>query len=263
MPKVLCALVAAVLFAVVSTSQGYAATIPAAIGQSSAYIFAEAVGDFGVPSSATYITKDGTATASASVGVGASHPFISVSALTENNNPARYAIYGEAWEEYYMEIIGPSGWVPLNMQYSLSSYSSGNGDAIVNLGISGPYSWGGLSFSSCHKANCPGLTSITSTEKLTVPTNVLFTIGWNARAVAGTSDDYFGGTAQSQGDVYFYFDPGFADARNYSLVFSPNIVNEPISSVPLPAALPLFGSAALGLVAFAKRREKANLATAA
>lgn len=36
-----------------------------------------------------------------------------------------------------------------------------------------------------------------------------------------------------------------------------------VSPVPLPAALPLFGSAALGLVAFAKRREKADLAAAA
>lgn len=59
----------------------------------------------------------------------------------------------------------------------------------------------------------------------------------------------------------FYYLPqvqGYEDIEGYT-----TYEVAAVPSVPLPAALPLFGSAALGLLAFAKRREKADLSAAA
>lgn len=59
----------------------------------------------------------------------------------------------------------------------------------------------------------------------------------------------------------FYYLPqvqGYEDIEGYT-----TYEVAAVPSVPLPATLPLFGSAALGLLAFAKWREKADLAAAA
>jgi hypothetical protein len=64
-------------------------------------------------------------------------------------------------------------------------------------------------------------------------------------------------------DPYFYIDPTFADAADYSLQVSRGIGNSP-SAVPLPAALPLFAFAVGGLGIFGRwRRRRGAMAGAA
>jgi hypothetical protein len=63
--------------------------------------------------------------------------------------------------------------------------------------------------------------------------------------------------AQSLADPLFQIDAGFlADNPGYSLEFSPGVENAELSSVPLPAALPLLGSAVLGLAGFGARKSR-------
>jgi hypothetical protein len=62
-------------------------------------------------------------------------------------------------------------------------------------------------------------------------------------------------------DPFFSIDPSNLDAQDYSLVFSPGVDNELVSSTPLPAALPLFaaGLGGLGLLGW-RRKRRASLA---
>jgi hypothetical protein len=92
-------------------------------------------------------------------------------------------------------------------------------------------------------------------DAFTVTSNVAYAVVLNASTH---------GTATATADPYIQIDSAFLAANpGYSLEFSQGINNVPVGVTPLPAALPLFGSAVVGLFGFAHRRKsRINQATA-
>lgn len=81
--------------------------------------------------------------------------------------------------------------------------------------------------------------------------NAFYRIDVYVSAIAGPS----AGTASAFIDPTLEIDPSFADAAKYHIVLSSGIGNS-VAATPLPASLPLFGTALLGLAAFGYRGKR-------
>jgi hypothetical protein len=86
---------------------------------------------------------------------------------------------------------------------------------------------------------------------LSVPVNTPIPVELTARAVSVLGTDL---TDEVLIDPSIQIDPSFLTGGEYSLAFSDGIGNSPISPTPLPASLPMFGVALIGLGALAWRR---------
>lgn len=190
--------------------------------------------------------------------------------------PVRSSALGDQFASssimYVFEVTGPqSVKVPINIigyLFAEAEATSGSTFADASFYISSPDNSLGRQAicAATDSLNCAGRTPAPLgrygfNEQVYIPANERRVAVLSAMAGAGDNHTTTTGRASAWADPYIQIDPSFLAANpGYSLEFSSGIDNVPISPVPLPAALPLFGSAALGLLAFAKRREKANLA---
>jgi hypothetical protein len=164
---------------------------------------------------------------------------------------------------YSFELVGPAGptLVPVDYRAGISASMQ---PAIIDNGIPTAFSDAFASFSLTgpnvdvnKSVGVQGTFNPHHTlgqflmldDKISIPVDTAITVGISARA-----DSYINGSDTAGTDPFFFIDPAFANASDYSLVFSDGVGDAPPSVVPLPASLPMFGIALLALGAFAWRR---------
>lgn len=167
----------------------------------------------------------------------------------------------EATIDYYFEAVGPTNTsVLFDIQAGGSASETGSGNAFAHLYLNGSSVIGepGTLTSACSAYEVNGCGSISSAFIL----NSVFS------AQSGTVQqieidvdgdvNQNGGTYMASVDPTITIDPGFLAANpGFTLEFSSNVTQNPISPIPLPDARPLIASGlgALGLVGRRKRRE--------
>ena len=107
----------------------------------------------------------------------------------------------------------------------------------------------------CGGSGLPTLTSRNFNDKIFLSSNTLYSVELFADADSTDTSGQGITLARALADPFIEIDTSFlADHPGLSLEFSDGIVNAPISAVPLPPALSMFGAALLALGAFAWRR---------
>jgi PEP-CTERM motif len=159
---------------------------------------------------------------------------------------------------YNLVVEGPGGNVPVIVTGSGSAGGSSAGDGSfgslnIVLNVEGP----GVSLlNSIPGGDQPG--SFTLNNSSSYQANQDYTITMIAEG--GVSPGYVGGTANffANVDPLFTIDPGFANANEYSLLFSAGVGNS-VSGVPEPStwAMMLLGFTGVGFIAY---RGKSKLA---
>jgi hypothetical protein len=248
----------------------HAATLAPVTGLSLVGTIDEGSASSSIPSSVSLNEGGGTASASVSA-----NPFPILHAATSSSNSPSYPsfdLYGiqaEAQEHYFMEVLGPANTnAPVNMQFSLVTLATGNSGANGSLSINqlsaGPPLFLAQACAASGSFGCSGIntSSITSVARLTLPTNQIFSVNMETNSGAETNlvgNRLLGGTSSASLDPFFFIDPSVGDAQDFSLAFSEGVGNEPVSAVPLPQALPMFGAALGALGAFGWRRCRRDL----
>lgn len=162
-----------------------------------------------------------------------------------------------AVDEYQFAVVGPTNTVvPVSFSGNLAANFSGGGGNEYAAATVQVYS---LPLSSTLFQDSAGAAPAVASSSheygtlLDVTANTPYTIALRATVSSGKGS----GTALS--DPVLAIDALFlAENPGYSLEFSPGIDNKSVSAVPLPAALPLFGSGVIALAGFAWRREKVS-----
>ena len=199
---------------------------------------------------ASYSQAGGTSSVTASFNLGPS-PSLFVTGTASGDANAQASIT----YLYFIELVGPSGTVPLTVNTTGSAI--GSADASVDLlntaTLNVPYQAltgaGTVSvFDNGYIVNpsTPG-TSFNRSDVVNITEGVVYEVGMNVRVVLDSSNPL--GTASV--DPFFQFPDG------YTLVISSGVGNSPLSETPLPAALPLFagGLGALGLLGWRRKRK--------
>ena len=101
-----------------------------------------------------------------------------------------------------------------------------------------------------------GPVCINGTQQVSLLTNTIYNITVRASASANTNTP---ASVSSWADPYIYIDPAFVGGDQFSLLISDGIGNAPLTTTPIPAALPLFlaGLAGMGFLG-ARRRHSAG-----
>jgi hypothetical protein len=190
--------------------------------------------------------------ASASVTLG--RPSVTASILMGTS--AGLTPNSEASETYAFTIIGPPDLsnIPVTILGKTSINENGGiaeAEASVKLG--------GTVLSDIDTGSCTEcVSSFISHQSLT--TDTIYTISLFALAESGEGSPSAAGThITASADPFVQIDADFLLTHpGLSLEFSDGIVNAPVSAVPLPASLPMFTAAILGLLgvsAMARRRK--------
>jgi hypothetical protein len=195
-------------------------------------------------------------------------PFVFAAALETGGGV--YSI-AEGWEYYYAEVVGaPNTNVPVYIKGAVSTsadkdYGSNNDTTAsvqVNEGVSNFFTPPGKQLfvaDVCSGNQCqnhyPDETKEFNTRVL-IPSNTIFTVLLAAEAQAQNNSISKSQNASAYADPHFYIDPTFTNASQYTLAFSSGIGNSPLSATPLPASLPMFGAAIIGLGILGYRRKK-------
>jgi hypothetical protein len=222
------------------------------------------------PLKATAQNLDAGAQAAAT---GGSDPAIAIS-VSAGGDVVGSQAHADASLNYSLEVVGPSGApVPVDLKSSITgTLISGSAYGVVALASASlvVVNPSGALVSGSYLPAPPQPTTVDSVIYL-FP-NTIYGVSLNALAYAlcGSLDEY--GTATCDGnlasasaavDPTFTIDPGFADASQYQIVFSPGVS----SAVPETGtwAMMLIGFAGLGYAAFRQGRNKRsfgrNLAT--
>ena len=180
-------------------------------------------------------------------------PFPSISAFATATGGGGANVGGTL--DYYFTIVGPADtFIPTIVKF--------NGDASVtqigsNFGASSHFSIAGTDFADAYDVSVGAFnsslhtvggfatpfsgSSYADTGPYSIRANSFLHVRMSVTAVV------FGdGTASAFIDPFIMIDPNFADRGLYSIILSEGISND-VSAVPIPAALPLFGTALLGL----------------
>lgn len=238
------------LFGVATSAN--AATVPDAYWQGGICAGVSSVcnGQLGFPANtqASYSGVDGAASLTASYGLAPS-PSLFVSGTASGNGYATDTII----YSYYIELIGPSGTVPLTVNTTGSAIGGAGSLAEVSLiaaDFSSPYSvyTAAGTVSVSENGGVPVTSSGTSfnrSDVVNITANEVYRVALVADVVANSSNPQ----ETSSVDPFFQFPVG------YNLDISSGVGNSPASVTPLPAALPLFAGG-LGFVGFLAKRRK-------
>jgi hypothetical protein len=219
----------------------------------------------------TQITTPGATTASYSgtgyrvsaTAVGSSNPTPSLTAeaqVAASPTPSNVIALSEPKLTYSVEIVGPSGEVPLGVN-AMGTTSSALGSldgAIAQVELSFGPIFTAISFSGLPTIGVP--TSFNVNNNYQVMANTIFTVIVSSTAFAQTcptcEQPTYSGLASAHADPYFYIPDDFVNASEYSIITSLGIGN--IIPIPEPSrwAMMLLGFAGLGLVAYWRNRPK-------
>jgi hypothetical protein len=225
-----------------------------------------------VPGSAalvTQITAPGATTASYSgtgyhvsaTAVGSPSPTPSLTAeaqVAASPTPSNVSALSEPELTYSVEIVGPSGEVPLGVRaIGTTNTALGNLDgAIAQVELSFGPIFTAISFSGLPTVGVPTSFSVNNTYQ--IMTNTTFTVIVSSTAFAQTcptcEQPTYSGMASAYADPYFYISLDFVNASEYSIVTSRGIGN--IIPIPEPStwAMMLLGFAGLGLAVHRRTR---------
>jgi PEP-CTERM motif len=161
---------------------------------------------------------------------------------------------------YNFVVQGPSGVVPIIVTGSGSEGGTSTGvDANFNsldaaLQVSGP----GVSVLNYFPQGGPGSFTLNNTSSYQA--NQSYQIQMIAEGAANAG---YGGSASffANVDPVFKIDPTFANANEYSLLFSPGVGNS-VSPVPLPSTwgMMLMGLIGLGFIGYRQKSNRALMA---
>jgi hypothetical protein len=177
--------------------------------------------------------------------VGLPFPAITASATV---GPASSAISAGALAQliYDVEIIGPAGFVPLDItSHSSLSSTAGVGEASTNaqLAVGGNLL---LNAASISGGGALGFSTENNTllEYAGQPIQIIMFVEASAEGPSAAN------SATAFLDPYFFVDPNFPNVGLYSVITSPGIGNSPDSAIPEPPSLLVIfaGLASLGLL---------------
>jgi hypothetical protein len=192
-----------------------------------------------------------------------------------SNSDASGSTEGEL--TYALEILGPSGDVPINIHAAGGSSVAGQGaffqenQTIVQFQVYDPVSGGGATtneLSSYGYDELPVFDSNGDTflndGTYTMETNKIYDVQLTVYAELWIRGELGGGAGAFTAfvDPTFAIGPGVADPSQYSFVFSNGIGNSSGSPVPEPStwAMMLLGFAGLGLSGYRSARRKIAIA---
>ena len=223
-----------------------------ATGCSQGYTFISGGGTVSETATYSYNGTTSTATAVGTILPNAS-PSLSVTATTtgSESNTALESAFAQSTLDYVysMKLTGPSGSVPIlyNAYGSVSAAGALANFAVAELFIT--WASGGPTVVEANAAN-PSFTL--SSQQHSVAVGDVIQI----EMLVTTASDVASPSQSATLDPYFILSTEYQNA-GYGLEFSPNVGNGPVSSTPLPAALPLFtlGLGALGLLGWRRKRK--------
>jgi PEP-CTERM motif len=218
----------------------------------------------------TQVTGPGATTASYSgtgynvsataVGSASPTPRLTTEAgVAASPTPDNVSALSELELTYYVEIVGPSGEVPLGVKtIGMTSSALGSVDgATAELDLSFGPSFTAVSFAGLPTPSLPTSFNINDTYQIAANTVFSVTVSSNAFAqTCPTCAQPDSGMASAFVDPYFYVSPEFANSSEYFIVTSPGIGN--ILPIPEPSAwaMMLLGFAGLGFAAYRRSRAK-------
>jgi hypothetical protein len=163
---------------------------------------------------------------------------------------------------YYFEYTGPPISAPgIPLIFSISGYTAASASggseplaqSLAEISVNGGGAGSSLTGYSC-SATFTGFCSsgeppITQTSVFNILPNSMVTIDLavSASAVGVGSGSLAGASAYA--DPYFYIDPTFPLADEYTLVISTGVGDSPLAPIPESSSLALLGIAALGVIA--------------
>jgi hypothetical protein len=218
-----------------------------------------------LPLKATAQNLDAGAAAAAA---GGSDPAIAIS-VSAGGDVVGSQAHADASLNYYLEVVGPSGApVPVDLKSSIiGTLISGSADGVVALASASlvVVNPSGNLVSGSYLPAPPQPTTVDTVIDLFPNTIYGVSLQALAFALCGAQDEF--GTTTCDGnlasasaavDPTFMIDPGFADASQYQIVFSPGVS----SAVPESGTwgMMLIGFAGLGYAAFRQGRNKRSLA---
>lgn len=158
---------------------------------------------------------------------------------------------GQAIFFYYFAVVGPAAVVPVAISSTAVLSATDSYQAGYSLGITGE---------TLHADNClhaPGYEAGCGTHHFTdvraFEANRVYSVGM----MTSVSGFLGAGTGSAFLDPFFAIDPNFANAGDYSLVFSAGVGNNPLgdgASVPEPASVLLLGTGLAAAGARCRRR---------
>lgn len=200
-------------------------------------------------------------------------PFPSITVSSSATGSGTAAISGSLSYQFLIEdlsgVFDPASpiFVPTIVTYKGSASASSANPG--NSGASSYFNIAGTNFAESYKvvtgaspsathtlATCCGAvtdptfsgTSFDEQKTYSIMANTYYRIDISASASV-----YSDGMATAYIDPYIEIDPNFVDKGKYHIVLSPGIDNI-VSTVPLPASLPMLGAGLLGLIGMALRK---------
>ena len=195
---------------------------------------------------------------------------------SQTQDPEYYGYFAQVTVSYGFEVVDPKvGAQPVAM-YTKStglalatgqSSASGFFEVEQTSPISGIAAKVVLNLPVCNGEGCPvgELPYYNVDQPMSMLTNTPYLIILSATAGAAnaiSAEPAFSGSSSVSIDPYFYLDPSIADPQDYSLLFSPGIINSPSNvagGVPEPStwAMMVIGFVGLGFAGYRGRRRSA------